>query len=70
MFDYMSMIMNGDEIDYDENDGVDDFFMLDNSVLYFVVVLVEDGDEIDWGNDGDEYEEVYNEVEGDIIFEL
>lgn len=67
--DHTSTTMNGDEIDYDENDGADDSFTPDNSAPHSVAAPVEDGDEIDWGNDGDEYEEVHNEAEGDITFE-
>ncbi|VBB86648.1 Putative protein of unknown function [Podospora comata] len=67
--DHTSTTMNGDEIDYDENDGADDSFTPDNSAPHSVAAPVEDGDEIDWGNDGDEYEEVHDEAEGDITFE-
>ncbi|KAK4179669.1 hypothetical protein QBC36DRAFT_67358 [Triangularia setosa] len=67
--DHTSTTMNGDEIDYDEHDGADDSFTPDNSAPHSVVAPVEDGDEIDWGNDGDEYEEGHDDVEGDITFE-
>ncbi|KAK0674284.1 hypothetical protein QBC41DRAFT_52613 [Cercophora samala] len=67
--DHTSTTMNGDEIDYDEHDGADDSFTPDNSAPHSVVAPAEDGDEIDWGNDGDEYEEGHDEAEGDITYE-
>ncbi|KAK4458763.1 hypothetical protein QBC42DRAFT_18950 [Cladorrhinum samala] len=66
---HTSTTMNGDEIDYDENDPAADSFNPESNAQVSAASLGVENDEIDWGNDGYEYHEDRGDVDTSIASE-
>ncbi|KAK4156710.1 hypothetical protein C8A00DRAFT_12382 [Chaetomidium leptoderma] len=67
---HTSTTINGDEIDYDEEDAADDTFTpADDGTRESVATSGINNDEIDWENDEDEYEQPAADEENDVEHE-